>query len=143
MSPKKLKSYKPKKTTGIKKFQRSKEFKTPSQGYKHWYDTSEWKRYCYRFRHHNPRCYACGKESREVDHIQAHKGDPKLFWCETNYIALCKSCHSTCTSRFDRFNPAKTEEKLSWLKRTREIRGLTHKVMVVPFKPGGIPSGVF
>jgi 5-methylcytosine-specific restriction protein A len=28
-----------------------------------------------------------------VDHKKPHKGDPKLFWDEKNWQALCKPCH--------------------------------------------------
>jgi 5-methylcytosine-specific restriction endonuclease McrA len=29
-----------------------------------------------------------------VDHIQAHKGDMKLFWDPNNWQSLCISCNS-------------------------------------------------
>jgi 5-methylcytosine-specific restriction enzyme A len=29
-----------------------------------------------------------------TDHIQAHKGDMKLFWDKTNHESLCGSCNS-------------------------------------------------
>jgi 5-methylcytosine-specific restriction endonuclease McrA len=33
-------------------------------------------------------------DSPVVDHIRAHRGDERLFWCETNLQTLCKSpCH--------------------------------------------------
>jgi 5-methylcytosine-specific restriction enzyme A len=30
-----------------------------------------------------------------VDHIEPHRGDQKLFWRESNWQALCASCHSS------------------------------------------------
>ena len=33
----------------------------------------------------------------EVDHIVPHRGDYALFWDETNWQGLCKSCHSAKT----------------------------------------------
>ena len=29
-----------------------------------------------------------------VDHIIPHRGDMKLFWDESNWQALCESCHN-------------------------------------------------
>lgn len=37
----------------------------------------------------------------EVDHIVPHHGDPTLFWDETNWQSLCKSCHSAKTATED------------------------------------------
>lgn len=133
MEPKKSKLYKPKQLTGVKKFQ-GRETQTAAKKYKAWYNDPKWKRYCYRFLHHNPLCYACGRKATEVDHAVAHKGDEKLFWCVTNYLPLCKPCHSTCTSRFDRYNPPKVEDKSKWLIRARELRHNFIRVKVVPFK---------
>lgn len=132
MTPKKPRQYKSKTAKGSKKF---KGFQKPPE-YKSWYNTSDWKRYCYRFLHHNPKCYACGGEAREVDHAVAHKGDEKLFWCETNYLPLCKSCHSYCTAKYDRSSPPKTQEKSDWLVKIREQRGVSVRVKVVLFKKG-------
>lgn len=41
---------------------------------------------------------ACGKLVGDTaqlvaDHIAPHRGDPALFWCETNLETLCKPCH--------------------------------------------------
>ena len=33
-------------------------------------------------------------KATDVDHIIAHRGDPKLFWDQSNWRALCHSCHS-------------------------------------------------
>ena len=37
-----------------------------------------------------------------VDHIKPHRGDAKLFWDETNWQPLCKSCHDHKTMTEDR-----------------------------------------
>jgi 5-methylcytosine-specific restriction protein A len=34
-----------------------------------------------------------------IDHIVAHRGDPQLFWDETNWQPLCKACHDHKTGR--------------------------------------------
>ena len=39
----------------------------------------------------------CGEPSTVVDHIVPHRGDPVLFWDETNWQATCKPCHDAKT----------------------------------------------
>jgi len=56
----------------------------------------------------HPLCRHCEQSGRTVsadvvDHIQPHKGDHELFWDQTNWQALCKSCHDTKTARYDRY----------------------------------------
>jgi hypothetical protein len=36
-----------------------------------------------------------------VDHKKPHRGDPHLFWDETNWQGLCKSCHDRKTVHKD------------------------------------------
>ncbi|WP_295219971.1 HNH endonuclease signature motif containing protein, partial [Ruminococcus sp.] len=36
-----------------------------------------------------------------VDHIIPHRGDPHLMWDESNWQALCKSCHDWKTGSED------------------------------------------
>ncbi len=36
-----------------------------------------------------------------VDHIRPHKGDPELFWDESNWQGLCKPCHDAKTAGED------------------------------------------
>ncbi|WP_347472778.1 HNH endonuclease signature motif containing protein [Clostridium kluyveri] len=36
-----------------------------------------------------------------MDHIKAHEGDEKLFWDESNWQPLCKSCHDRKTAKED------------------------------------------
>ena len=38
----------------------------------------------------------------QVDHRRPHKGDQALFWDQTNWSALCASCHSVKTATTDR-----------------------------------------
>ena len=59
----------------------------------------------------HPLCVVCLKANRvtaatEVDHIIPHKGDPRLFWDESNWQSLCKSCHSTKTANEGGFGHA-------------------------------------
>jgi 5-methylcytosine-specific restriction protein A len=35
--------------------------------------------------------------ANEVDHIIPHKGNQDLFWRESNWQPLCKTCHSAKT----------------------------------------------
>lgn len=54
----------------------------------------------------HPFCVRCLKEGRYtkatvVDHIVPHRGDPILFWDESNWQALCKQCHDRKTRNED------------------------------------------
>ncbi len=54
----------------------------------------------------NPLCFECQgkgilKAAAVVDHIIPHKGDPGLFWDESNWQALCKTCHDRKTAKSD------------------------------------------
>ncbi|WP_400245601.1 HNH endonuclease [Niallia sp. JL1B1071] len=42
-----------------------------------------------------------------VDHIVPHRGDQDLFWDETNWQPLCKSCHDRKTMTEDRYQEFK------------------------------------
>ncbi len=98
------------------------------------YDTVEWVEYRTEFLQVNPFCYSCPNRARVVDHWKAHKGSEDLFWNETNFIPLCKKCHDTVTSLYDRHNPPKTEEKLKWLAQQRMINDINLKVKVLQKK---------
>lgn len=59
----------------------------------------------------HPLCAACLKKTPPrytratvVDHIVPHRGDPVLFWDQSNWQPLCKHCHDVKTARYDR-NP--------------------------------------
>ena len=54
----------------------------------------------------HPLCAECLKRGRyvkatDVDHIVPHRGDKILFWDESNWQALCHSCHSRKTRNED------------------------------------------
>lgn len=50
------------------------------------------------FLQRNPLCVLCLSKGKiapavVVDHIIPHRGNKKLFWAESNWQPLCKSCH--------------------------------------------------
>jgi 5-methylcytosine-specific restriction protein A len=52
----------------------------------------------------HPWCVACQQAKQrtvanELDHIVPHHGNATLFWDESNWQGLCKSCHSAKTAR--------------------------------------------
>jgi 5-methylcytosine-specific restriction protein A len=54
------------------------------------------------FMKRNPLCASCYEKGRvepatQLDHIVAHKGSYELFWSESNWRGLCRSCHSRKT----------------------------------------------
>lgn len=54
----------------------------------------------------HPLCVECLKENKiieatVIEHIVPHKGDMVLFWDESNWQSLCKSCHDRKTVRQD------------------------------------------
>lgn len=63
------------------------------------YDTVRWRKEAKRFLSKNPRCVLCLRtdiytRATIVDHITPHKGDPVLFWDQSNWQPVCASCHS-------------------------------------------------
>lgn len=42
----------------------------------------------------NKLCVYCGDVATLVDHKIAHKGDMKLFWRQSNWVASCRRCNS-------------------------------------------------
>lgn len=132
---KKTKQFKPIRKGSGKKFELGGPVDGKETGRAKGYD-GDWEKYRWRFLHHNPQCYACGKLKKKgsrhcVDHIVAHKGKIELFWDEKNYITLCKTCHAIVTGRFDKFVEPKTDKKLEWLARQREHFHVNVKVKVV------------
>lgn len=68
------------------------------------YALRSWKKGRLAFLRVHPLCADCEElgavvEAREVDHIQPHKGDKRLFFDRSNWQGLCKSCHSRKTAR--------------------------------------------
>ncbi len=49
----------------------------------------------------HPLCVVCERAADTVDHIVAHKGDWSSFWDESNWQAMCASCHSAKTAGVD------------------------------------------
>ncbi len=48
-----------------------------------------------------PFCVDCGRPASVVDHNQPHRGDPALFWVESNWRARCATCHNRKTATRD------------------------------------------
>lgn len=72
-----------------------------SRGY-----NGDWRKARLMFIKRNPLCVHClaigvYREATDVDHIRPHKGSRDLFWDVGNWQSLCKSCHSTKTSKED------------------------------------------
>ena len=124
---KKFNQYKPKKTSA-KSF-KPKEQKRNSR--KMGYD-SDWDKYRFRFLHHNPKCYCCGRISTVVDHIKAHKGDMDLFRNTHNHMPLCKHHHDTITGKFDRKEIPDLEGKLRYINQCRDKYKTTIKIKILP-----------
>jgi 5-methylcytosine-specific restriction enzyme A len=57
-----------------------------------------------------PHLARCRTVASVVDHIIPHRGDPDLFWDETNWQCLCKSCHDRKTATEDRPREKPPEE---------------------------------
>ena len=73
---------------------------------------SRWRKASKRFLEAHPLCEECKRQGRYVkatvvDHIEPHRGDPKLFWDEGNWQALCKPCHDRKTGKSDRWKEYK------------------------------------
>lgn len=49
----------------------------------------------------NPICVRCGKVATDLDHKKPHKGDEQLFFDESNWQALCGTCHRRKTASED------------------------------------------
>ena len=76
---------------------------TKEKGYNH-----RWQLVRKAYLHSHPLCVLCQAVGRltpatVVDHIVPHRGDPILFWDESNWQALCKSCHDHKTMTEDRY----------------------------------------
>ena len=71
-----------------------------SNSWAHLYDAARYRKRRKIFLQNHPFC-SCGALAEELDHIVPHKGDRKLFFDESNWQALCKSCHSRKTAAED------------------------------------------
>ncbi len=78
-----------------------------SRGY-----NSKWRRVRAAYLRKHPLCVICLRNGRYVqatvvDHIIPHRNRPELMWDESNFQALCKSCHDKKTWTEDK-NPKYT-----------------------------------
>ena len=76
---------------------------TKAKGY-----NSRWNKVRIRYLKLYPLCVYCQREGRltkatVVDHISPHRGDQELFWNQSNWQSLCKSCHDRKTKTTDRY----------------------------------------
>ncbi|MBO8169975.1 MAG: HNH endonuclease [Thermoanaerobacteraceae bacterium] len=67
---------------------------------------SRWRKARKMFLKKNPLCAECQKNGRitpatVVDHIRPHRGNPELFWDESNWQPLCKYHHDVKTAKQD------------------------------------------
>ena len=69
---------------------------------------ARWQRARVLFLAANPLCRPCGLKSPPVltaatvvDHVIDHKGDPTLFWEQSNWQPSCESCHNARTDAGD------------------------------------------
>ena len=63
---------------------------------------SRWQKARARYLKAHPLCVLCARQNKYVkatvvDHIKPHRGDPILFWDESNWQSLCKPCHDNKT----------------------------------------------
>jgi 5-methylcytosine-specific restriction protein A len=63
---------------------------------------ARWQRLSRAYLKSHPLCVKCLEQGRYtkatvVDHRVPHRGDPVLFWDESNWQALCKPCHDRKT----------------------------------------------
>lgn len=61
--------------------------------------SSKWARLRALFLQANPLCRYCERLGRTtaatvVDHVKPHRGDPVLFWRQSNWQGLCDPCHN-------------------------------------------------
>jgi len=66
--------------------------------YQKWYGSGRWKRLRKLHLSRRPFCQCPHHDGQRipanvVDHIQAHKGDVKLFWNTKNLQSMTKQCH--------------------------------------------------
>jgi 5-methylcytosine-specific restriction protein A len=65
---------------------------------------SRWRRARAAYLARHPLCVPCEAAGRlvsatVVDHVVPHRGDPVLFWDESNWESSCKRCHDAKTAR--------------------------------------------
>ena len=68
------------------------------------YNSGQWRAMRARQLASHPWCQACLERgiyepAEEVDHIKPHRGNPRLFFDDTNLQSLSKRCHSQKTAQ--------------------------------------------
>lgn len=63
----------------------------------HLYGTQAWRLLRTRVLGSEPLCRGCGNLATDVDHVQPHRGDERLFYDLANLQPLCKACHQRKT----------------------------------------------
>lgn len=68
-----------------------------------------WQQARERYLQQHPLCVMCEEQGRVaaatvVDHIVPHQGDQRMFWDDTNWQALCATCHSGEKQRQEQAN---------------------------------------
>ena len=109
-----------------KRFKRAGQKTGRAKGYDH-----HWESYRRRFLHANPKCYACGCRAVHVDHIQRVRDNFDLFTVTSNHMALCHSCHSIITMKFDVKFEQDLDGKVKWVTHERKMRKITIKIRVL------------
>ena len=68
---------------------------------------SQWQQARAAFLAAHPMCRLCEHLGRltlatVIDHIRPHRGDPLLFWDQTNWQPLCKPCHDGAKQQLEK-----------------------------------------
>jgi len=68
--------------------------------------TYQWSKASKAYLCEHPWCAECLRHNKWtpavlVDHIKPHKGDPRLFWDQSNWQGLCLRCHNIKTASED------------------------------------------
>lgn len=58
---------------------------------------SAWERSRIAYLIDHPWCHDCNDIATEIHHIKAHRGNRQVFWDKSNWMSLCKPCHSVRT----------------------------------------------
>lgn len=71
------------------------------------YNTANWQRLRERQLRLQPCCVLCRQVGRiepatVVDHVEAHRGNPELFFAAENLQSLCKTCHDAVKQSFEK-----------------------------------------
>lgn len=67
------------------------------RGYDH-----RWREAAKAFLSRHLHCAHCDDYATVVDHVIPHRGNPKLFWDQSNWQALCAHCHNSAKQARER-----------------------------------------